>query len=97
MNTDHDHFAIMCDHVGQGQLIRSVRHDASVEPHDSGWLFHCGQEQHDPDKALVVLLEEAFAMDPTLAELKDLPEGYWAYRLSRGGTWHREPYQMEDG
>lgn len=69
-----------------GSPIVMVSHDAN----DGGWQFLCGTT-NDPADGRIVHLEEIVAMDPTVAEVADLPLGWVAFRASVGGEWTREP------
>jgi hypothetical protein len=69
-----------------GAPIVMVSHDAN----DGGWQFLCGTT-NDPADGRIVHLEEIVAMDPTVAEVADLPLGWVAFRESVGGEWTREP------
>jgi hypothetical protein len=41
----------------------------------------------------IVHLEEIVAMDPTVAEVADMPLGWVAFRSVVGGKWTREPQE----
>jgi len=69
-----------------GASIVMVSHDAD----DGGWQFLCGTT-NDPEDGRIVHLEEIVAMDPTVAEVADLPLGWVAFRSTVGGQWTREP------
>jgi hypothetical protein len=69
-----------------GASILMVSHDAD----DGGWQFLCGTT-NDPADGRIVHLGEIVAMDPTVAEVADLPLGWVAFRRSVGGEWTREP------
>ena len=69
-----------------GQPILRVTHDAD----DGAWQFHAGGIASEAD-AMVVALQEVFAHDPSIAELFDLPLGWFAERASAGQSWVRRP------
>jgi hypothetical protein len=68
----------------QGTAILLVTHDAD----DGGWQFHDGDTARTAD-AMIVALEEVLAVDPTVAEVADLPLGWTATRRWRGDPWVR--------
>lgn len=61
-------------------------HDAE----DGDWQFHAGFDVN-PDTAVVLSLREMIALDPAIAELADLPEGWVAWREDRDTPWQRKP------
>lgn len=69
-----------------GAPIVMVSHDED----DGGWQFLCGTT-NDPADGRIVHLEEIVAMDPSVAEVADLPLGWVAFRSAVGGDWTREP------
>ena len=69
-----------------GAPILMVSHDAD----DGGWQFLCGTTT-DPADGRIVHLKEIVAMDPTVAQVADLPLGWVAFRKSADGEWTREP------
>lgn len=72
-------------HVLAGDAVLMVTHDAD----DGGWQFLCGKT-NEPSDGRIVALEEILQMDPTLAELADLPLGWIAFRAQVGVAWTRE-------
>ena len=73
----------------QGDPILLVSH----EEDDGAWQFIGGAWS---EKDLVVIcLEHAVAMDPTVRELADLPLGWTAVRKSPGAPWDRHPSPPE--
>ena len=74
-----------------GHPILLVCHDAD----DGVWQFFCGKT-NDPAEGRVIGLDCALAMDPSLAELADLPLGWRAWRERRGDPWVREPRPPRD-
>lgn len=74
---------IVCCHVLDGESpILYASHDED----DGTWQFLCG-EPHDDADARVVALEEAYEIDNSIGELKDMYYGYFATRASRGSSW----------
>ena len=69
-----------------GQPILHVSHDAD----DGAWQFHAGSTVAEAD-AMVVALQEVLAHDPSIAELADLPLGWFAERTAAGQPWVRHP------
>ncbi len=55
---------------------------------DEDWAFTCGTT-NDPADGRIVAMEEALGLDPTLAEVADLPPGWGASRSQAGGSWVR--------
>ena len=66
--------------------IRYVTHDAD----DGMWQFLDGEAARE-DEVMLVGLAEILARDPTIAELADLPLGWWANRTSTQAPWQRGP------
>lgn len=64
--------------------ILYVSHDVS----DNGWQFHSGHKA-DITQAKLVCLHEIVAIDPTIKELADLPEGSVAERATAKSPWRR--------
>ena len=54
---------------------------------DHSWAFLCGTV--GSDEAMVVIMQEVFDLDPTLAEIADLPPGWIAERKAVGEPWNR--------
>jgi hypothetical protein len=71
--------------------ILFVYHDAD----DGAWQFLCGKT-NDPGQGRLIDLRCALAMDPSLAELADLPLGWRAWRESKGDPWLREPWPEDE-
>lgn len=72
--------------VYSGRPVLLVTHDAD----DGGWQFLHGDVVSNDD-AMIVGLGEVLKLDPTVAEVADLPLGWCAYREFIGGPWTREP------
>jgi hypothetical protein len=56
---------------------------------DDSWAFTCGTT-NDSDDGRVIAMREALNLDSTLTSIADLPPGWYAWRESVGGTWHKE-------
>jgi hypothetical protein len=67
--------------------ILLVSHDAD----DGMWQFLDGRDDPAADDAVVLGLECVFSLDPSIAELADLPLGWQAWRDSMQQPWQREP------
>ena len=70
--------------VHQGRPILLVSHDSD----DGMWQFLTG-ESADMADAMIVSLREAYRIDPSIAELADLPLGWQAWRLAPCEPWQR--------
>ncbi len=66
--------------------IHYVTHDDE----DGAWQFHPFGGPTPEAEAAVVSLSTIVKLDPTVAELGDLPVGWSAWRDDRGGVWQRE-------
>ena len=64
--------------------IALVSHDED----DGGWQF-IGPEGPLEEQAMVVGLGSILRVDPTIAELADLPPGWRAWRANRESPWQR--------
>ena len=71
--------------------ILLVTHDLT----DGAWQFHCTKTLAVED-ARVIELDCALELDPTLAEVADLPRGWRASRERKGEPWAREPRPPDD-
>ena len=69
----------------EGRDITRVSHDLD----DHGWQFHYSGEKKMSD-ALVVLLQNIVAHDPSVLEVADIPPGWVAVRSHRGAAWERK-------
>jgi hypothetical protein len=63
---------------------------------DGSWSFLTGEEFR-MSEAMLVGLGRVLAVDPTVAELADLPPGWQAWRERVGAAWQREPHHEEAG
>ena len=70
--------------MNEGKDIAHVSHDLD----DHGWQFHCAGEKKSAD-ALVVLLKNIVAHDPSVLEVADIPPGWIATRAHRGASWEK--------
>ena len=71
--------------------ILLVSHDAD----DGMWQVLCGTT-NEPDDGRLTCLGCLLELDPTLAEIADLPRGWEAYRDVVGGEWHRAPSPADE-
>jgi hypothetical protein len=72
--------------VLDGMSIRLVVHYSD----DDSWAFLDG-ETFDLSRGKVIGMGEALKLDPSLAEVADLPPGWTASRTHVGGPWSRTP------
>jgi hypothetical protein len=72
-------------HVLAGAPIRLVSHDL-----EGDWQFLCDCTTDTADGRLVCL-QDIIRRDATVAEVADLPIGWWATRDTIGGPWARKP------
>ena len=66
--------------------ILLVTHDAD----DGGWQFLCGTTNEEDD-ARIVALSTILRIDPTVAEVAELPPGWRTWREGVGQPWQRSP------
>ena len=71
--------------VRGGQPILYVTHD---DDDDGAWQFHTDGDALEED-AMLVALKTILALDPSIAELADLPYGWIATRASATSPWVR--------
>ena len=72
----------------EGWPILLVTHDAD----DGAWQFLNGHgDTDDTDSAMVIAAANVAALDPSVAELADLPLGWRAWRETVDHPWRREP------
>ena len=55
---------------------------------DHSWAFTCGTTSQ-PEDGRVICMASALALDPTLADIADLPPGWGACRAEVGAEWSR--------
>lgn len=77
--------------VSGGAPILHVTHDSD----DHGWQF-LGAEDADAANACIAGMGEILAMDPSVAEVADLPPGWHAWRSSSSSPWSRAPNPREE-
>ncbi len=73
--------------LGRESPILLVGHDP-----EGSWQFLDGSGEPDPNDAAVVELEHMLNLDPSLAELADLPRGWLAWRDAPDAEWERGPH-----
>jgi hypothetical protein len=66
----------------------------AVHDSDDTWQFLSGDFVTDAD-AKLLCLGCAYTLDPSLAELADLPRGWLAERTAPGQPWTRAPHHEE--
>jgi len=90
--TDSPHSeALLSDKVDKGtEPITFVSHDAS----DGAWQF-LGDSMFE-GRGVLVCLHHPIDRDPTLAELADLPVGWYAERDAVGEPWTRKKHPTDD-
>ena len=71
--------------LDEGYPILLVTHDED----DGVWQFLCGTT-NDPEDGRVVGLDCIYNLDPTVAQLSDLPLGWRAWRETANAAWQRE-------
>jgi len=67
-----------------GERISRVSHGT-----EGRWQFHYAGEKL-VSEMMIVTLEDILELDPSIAELADLPEGYSASRDGLGAPWRKE-------
>lgn len=74
------------DVIDRGLPIVFVTHNEE----DGAWQFHSANgAPADLSEARWILLKNILARDPSVAELADLPLGWYARRDGAGGAWRR--------
>jgi hypothetical protein len=72
----------------EGWPILLVTHDAD----DGAWQFLNGHgDTDDTESAMLIGAARILSVDPTIAELADLPLGWRAWRETTEAPWKREP------
>ena len=75
--------SITCYHIiEENEPILYVSHDED----DGMWQFLCGK-QHNESEGRVVSLYSIFVLDSTVAELAEMPYGYFAERKNKDAQW----------
>ena len=72
-----------------GGVILFVSHDED----DGMCQFHEGSNLSE-DTAMVISLEEAVAIDPSITDVADLPRGWHAWRDAKGQPWKRAQSEL---
>ena len=72
-----------------GAVITSVFHEE-----DGDWQFLTGPVA-TRETAQLVHRSHVLALDPTLSQLDDMPQGMWAHRHGPDQPWHIEPDSEE--
>lgn len=72
--------------LDDGYPILMVAHDSE----DGMWQILCGTTS-DTHDARMIGLGEALKIDPSLAQIADLPLGWRAWRKDRESTWQKAP------
>lgn len=75
-----------------GAPIQFVAHDEE----DGAWEFHPGPGPTPSAEAAVVALREIVDLDPSVAELHDLPVGWQAWLDSPPSRWRRRPAPLRE-
>jgi len=74
---------ILCKHIARGEKrILYVSHDED----DGMWQFLCNEE-HTIEDLMLVTLKQAYELDPSIGEIKDLPLGNEAWRENPQMPW----------
>lgn len=77
-----DRSAFVCDHVIKKKSpILYVSNGAFI----SKWMFSCGMSHYD--NVVSMPLTDAFGLDSSLDELRDLPDGHIATRKDENSPW----------
>jgi hypothetical protein len=76
--------AFVCSHV-----FHDTRPVLLVSRAGGDWQLLCGGEHALDETPRVVGLEHLFERDPTLLEVRDLPDEWEAERVNMTGPWHR--------
>ncbi len=63
---------------------------------DHSWAFLCGTMNETSD-GRVITMEQAWNIDPSIAEISDLPPGWIAWRSRVGGEWQLKENNNEEG
>ena len=72
--------------------VHYVSHDAD----DGAWQFHPYDGQTTEEDAKVVSLKSMLEIEPRVAELADLPLGWYAWRQDQGSDWQRAPHNVSN-
>lgn len=72
--------------VNEKLPILYVSHEFDEED-GSNWQFHCGNEDYDMSKMLLVSLKNILKIDESISGVSNLPIGYVARRKFIGDRW----------
>jgi hypothetical protein len=72
--------------VNENMPILYVSHEYDDEEGEI-WQFHCGNDDYDMNKMLLVSLGDVLSLDGSLSELADLPLNKVARRKHVGDEW----------
>lgn len=73
-----------------GFFIEEVYHD-----HDGDWqFFHNGGDANTQPR--IICLGCICDFDPSILQLHDMPEGWFAYRETIQAPWSRQPYRRTE-
>lgn len=87
----HDVAVITTQAVIDGALpVVLVTRDEGIEAGMGGWQF-LDAAPPDQQKPVCLAKSDLLRLDSTLAEVTDLPIGWYAERAHKGGPWKREP------
>ena len=78
--------------VARQNPVLLVAHDAD----DGSWQFLDGSDQLTVADGCMISLQQIVAMDPTLAEVADLPLGWMAWRGQPGEPWQGAEKEEDD-
>ena len=70
-------------------VLRGVEPILNVAHHDGDGSWSFVGVEFDMNDAAIVSLEEIVNIDPSIASLADLPEGWRAWREDREAPWRR--------
>lgn len=73
--------------LDEGEWIHRVAHDEN----DGAWQFHPSESIATLNEVAVTSLRRIVELDPSVAELADLPLGWVAERESKAASWRRRP------
>jgi hypothetical protein len=84
--------AVICPHVFDASRdILLVTHET-----DGMWQLLCGKEDcGSHTQPRLVGLNHLLDRDPSLLEIRDLPEGFWCERAHISGSWTRAPLPVD--
>src|SRR4051812_48578218 len=74
----------------EGRSVKFVEHDEN-----GGWHFFDGRSTFSGPELIFARLGKLVELDPSLAEVSDLPSGWRAWRAEVGCPWTRESRDRE--